>query len=110
VIERRERRDAGLYELVHEPVVKVESFDVRRARPLRKDARPGDRETVRVRTDGPHERDVLFIAVVVIVGDVTGVVVLDVACLVRVRVPDRRAFAILVPRALDLVRRSRCAP
>src|SRR5262245_61318332 len=45
-----------------------------------------------------------------IVGDVAGVVVLDVPWLVRVRIPDRGAFAVLVPRALDLVRRRADSP
>jgi hypothetical protein len=41
VVERGERRDARRDQLVHQPVVKVEAFRVRRARALREDARPG---------------------------------------------------------------------
>src|SRR5262245_65151792 len=47
---------------------------------------------------------------VMVVGDVAGVVVLDVPRLVRVRIPDREALAILVPRTLDLVRRCTHSP
>jgi hypothetical protein len=38
-----------------------------------------------------------------VVGDVAGVVILYIPRLMRVRVPDREALAILVPSALDLV-------
>jgi hypothetical protein len=48
--------------------------------------------------------------VVVVVGDVAVVVVLDISGGVGVRVPDRQTLAILVPRALDLVRGCRDAP
>src|SRR5262245_38292725 len=47
---------------------------------------------------------------VVVVRDVAGVAVLDMTRRVRVGVPDRRALAVLVPCAFDLVRRGADAP
>ena len=53
---------------------------------------------------------VLFVAVVVVDRDIAGDTVLDLARRVRKRVPDGWTFAVLVPRALDLVRRRGDAP
>src|SRR5262249_15950528 len=77
---------------------------------LRKDARPGDGEAIGVGAKRTHERHVLLVSMVVIVGDVSGVAVLDLARRVREGVPDRRTLAVLVPRAFDLVRRGGRAP
>src|SRR5690606_39170479 len=57
-----------------------------------------------------HQRHVLAIAVVVVVGDVAGVAVPHGAGGVRVAIPDRFALAVGVPRALDLVGGRRRAP
>jgi hypothetical protein len=45
----------------------------------------------------PHQRDVLPVAVVVVVGHITVLAVLDVARGVGVGVPDRGALAVLAP-------------
>src|SRR5262249_61187658 len=82
----------------------------RLAGPVRKNAGPGDGEPIRVGTEVLHQRHILFVPVIVVVCDVTCVAVLDLARCVRVRVPDRRTLAILIPRALDLIRRSARAP
>ena len=47
---------------------------------------------------------------VVVVGDIAVVVVLDVPTRVRVRISDRHALAVRVPRTIDLIRRSSDAP
>src|SRR5262249_19010153 len=104
VIERGEWLDALGAKLVGEALVEVDALRIRRARALREDARPGDGEPVGGRVDVLHQRDVLLVAVVVVVGDVAIVVVLDVAGRVREFVPDRLALAVLVPSALDLIR------
>src|SRR5262245_65578663 len=81
------------------------------ARPVGKDARPGDGEPIGIRADVPfHHRDVLFVPVVVVVGNIAGVAVLDLPWGVCVRVPYRFAFAVLVPCTFDLVRRGSGAP
>src|SRR5215510_13058938 len=84
---------------------------IRMARPVGKDTRPGDGEPIRIRADVPfHYRDVLFVAAVVVVGNVAGVAILDLPWGVCVRVPYRFAFAVLVPCTFDLVRRGGRAP
>src|SRR5262249_138095 len=57
-----------------------------------------------------HQRNILLVPVVMIVGDVAVVVVLDVPRLMRISIPDREALAVLVPGALDLIRRGAGAP
>src|SRR5262249_34875007 len=96
--------------LVPQPVVEVEALGVRLPRAFGEDARPADGESLRRRAQVLHQLHVLPVAVVVVVGDVSGVAVLDLARRVRVRVPDRWALAVLVPRALDLVGRGGRAP
>lgn len=86
--QRSERFDPGGNQLVDEAIVEVEAFGVRRSGSLRKDARPGDGETIGVGADALHQRHVLLVAVIVVVGDVTRVVILDLARRVRVGVPD----------------------
>src|SRR5262249_37577593 len=52
----------------------------------------------------------LPVAMIVIIGDVSGVAVPDLAWRVRVGIPDRRTLAVRVPCAFDLVGRGRGAP
>src|SRR5262249_49689841 len=77
---------------------------------LGEDPRPGDREAVGGGADRLHQRDVLLIPVVVVVRHIAGVAVLDLAWRVGKGVPDRRPLAVLVPRALDLIRGRRHTP
>src|SRR5262245_24653882 len=105
-----ERRDPGSNKLVNETIVKIEPFLIRLTSPARKDARPGDRKPIGVRPDALHQGDILLVATIVVVGDVASIAVLDVAGRVRVPVPDGLAFAVLVPRALDLVCRRGSGP
>src|SRR5262249_54550158 len=93
-----------------EAAVEVEALGVGRAGALGEDPRPGDREPVRVRADVLHQRDVLLVAVVMVVGDVAGVVILDLPGRMGVGVPDRDALAVLVPGPLDLIGGRRDAP
>src|SRR5262249_31403011 len=97
-------------QLIDQAVVEVEALQVGLPGAVGEDARPGDREAIRPRPDLPHEPDVLLVAMVVIIGDVAGVAVLDLSRRWRVRIPDRRSLAVLVPRAFDLVRGRRNAP
>src|SRR5262249_4395498 len=103
VIQRRKRLDAGRFQFVDQAAVEVDPLRIGLARPFRKNARPGDGKPVRVGADVLYQRNVFLIAVIMVVGDVAGVVVLDVPGLVRVRIPDRQALAILAPRTLNLV-------
>ena len=58
MVERDERADAGGEQVVDETVVEVEACLVDAAASLRQDARPGDREAVRVEAELLHARDV----------------------------------------------------
>jgi hypothetical protein len=77
VVEGGGRRDAGAEQLVDEPVVERQPRLVHRSElprgDLRGDPRPGDGEAVGPDAELPHDRDVLAVAVVVVVGDVAGV-------------------------------------
>src|SRR6516162_5967186 len=97
MIESGERLDAGRLQLVYHTAVEVEPLWIGPARALRKDARPGDREAIGIGADFLHQRNILLVPVVVIVSDVAGVVVLNVARSMGVGVPDRFAFFVLVP-------------
>ena len=110
MVQRREGFDAGRSQLVNQPAVKIESLLIDLSRAVREDARPRNREPVRIRAQVLHDLHVLFVAVIVIDRHVAGVAVLHLAWRVRERVPDRQTLAVLVPRAFDLIRRRRDAP
>src|SRR5690606_16889829 len=78
--------------------------------PVRLHPRPRHREPVGGQAEVGHELHVLTEAVVVVAGHVAGVTAGDRSGDAAERVPDRRAAAVLVDRALDLVRRGRGPP
>ena len=100
VIKRRERRDAVGDELVEQAIVEVEPLRIGRAGALRKYSRPRDREPIGGHAERLHRLHVVLVAMIVIGGDVAGVVVADLSRRVRERVPDRGAAAIRVRRHL----------
>jgi hypothetical protein len=104
VVEGGVGRDARFQQRVHQPVVEGQTGRVDRPAALRHDPRPGDGEAVRVEVEGLHQAQVLGGAVVVVAGDVAGVVAVDLAGGMGEGVPDGRGPAVLVHRALDLVR------
>src|SRR4030095_11255632 len=110
VVERGERCDPRRDQFVHQAVVEVQALEVWLTCPVREDPRPGDGEAVRGRAEVLHQGDVFLVAMVMVVGDVAGGAVADLPLRVRVCVPDRWAFAVLVPCALDLVCRGGRAP
>ena len=110
VVEREHRLDAPLPEAVDEPPVEVQALPVNRPAPDRLDAGPGDGEAVGLQPDLGHQVEVLFQAVVVVAGYVSGVAVEHLARRVGEGVPDRGAPPPLVRGALDLVRGRRGAP
>ncbi len=105
VVERDDRADAGVEQLVDEPVVEREPEGVGGAGAVGLDARPRDREPVGLEPEALHERDVLRHAVVVVARDLAGVAVRDLARGRGEGVPDGLAAAVLLGRALDLVAR-----
>ncbi len=110
MIERRERFDIVIEKFVDQAVVEVETFGVRRTGSFRKYPRPGDRETIGLDPQFPDQADVFLVSMVVIVGAVRVAVILDLAGRVGERIPDRAAPAVLIDRALDLIRGSCGAP
>ena len=109
MVQRRDRTDAALEQPVDEPRVEVDAGLVRRRRARRLDARPRDGEAVGAEAELGHQVEVALPAVVVVAGDIAGVAVPHLAGRLRERVPDRRAAAVLVERALHLIRGRRGA-
>src|SRR5690606_31754798 len=96
--------DAALQQAVDEPRVERDPRRVHRARAAGLDARPGDRETVRLQPELGHQVEVRLPSVVVVVGYVTRVAVPHLAGRVAEGVPDRGSAAVLPCGTLDLVR------
>ncbi len=104
VVERRDGRDPPRHEPVDQPPVERQALRVRRPAPGRLDARPRDREAVRLQAEGLHQVEVGVEPVVVVVGDVARVPAEDLPGRAAERVPDGGAAPALVDRALDLIR------
>ena len=103
VVQRRPRGDALLEQRLRQAAVEVEAGAVGRSGAVGLDARPRDREPVRVEAEVGHQRDVLRPAVIVVVGDVAGAAVGDRAGDAGERVPDALAAPVLPGGAFDLV-------
>ena len=103
VVERRHRAHAALEQAVHQPRVEVQADPVQPPGAAGLYAGPGDGEPVRVQPEVPDDVEIRLVAVIVVVGDVTGVAVERLAWGVAEGVPDRPSAAALVDRALDLV-------
>ena len=101
VVQRQPRQDAGIEQLVDEPLVEVDALRVERAA-VGTHARPRGREAVGLQPHRLHERHVVAVAVVVVARDVAVVAVDDGAGHAAEGVPDRVAAAVLVGGALDL--------
>jgi hypothetical protein len=110
VIKRGIRLDTVGEQLVHEAIVEIEAFRVRRPVAVWKHPRPGDREAIGLGAEILDEADILFIEVIMIVGAIGVGAVLDLAGRVAEGVPDRHPAAILMNGAFDLVGRCRRAP
>ena len=110
VIQRGKGLEAIGQQLIHQPIVEVEAFRVRRTRALRKHPRPRDRKSIRLDAEIPDQADVLLVAVVVVVGAVAVGVIGDPAGGVGKGVPDRAAAAVFIDGALDLIGRRGRAP
>ncbi len=109
MIQAKPRFDAGCENGIDEPVVKCESWLIRRTATLRQNPRPGDGKTVGLNAELLHQGNIFGITVVVIASNVAGVMVGD-AALQPVGVPDAEPAAVLARRALDLEGGGRHAP
>src|SRR5262245_5270854 len=103
MIQRGKRLDSSCLQLVYQAIVEVEPLRIGLAGAFRKDTRPGNGEAVGIGADVLHQRYVFLVAMIMVVGDVAGVVILYVTGCMRVCIPNRKALAIFLPRALDLV-------
>ena len=101
MIQAEPRLDTGGEDRIDQAVIERQSEFVRRPPPLRQNPRPSDGKPIGLNAEPLHQPDVLQIAMVVVAGDVAGVVVGDLAFL-AVGVPDAGAAAVFARRALDL--------
>ena len=108
VVQRQPREDVGIQQLVDEPTVEVDALRVERAA-VGAHARPRGGEPVGLQSHALHQRDVTLVPVVVVARHIAVVGVDDGARHAAERIPDRVATAVLVCRALDLVRSGGCA-
>jgi hypothetical protein len=104
VVQRGHRLDVVGQQLVDEGPVEVEAGGADAVRPGRLHPGPGDREPVGVDAERAEQADVLAVAASVVGGDGGVVTPSHLAGRGRERVPDRRAAAVAVHAALDLVR------
>ena len=104
------RGHPALEQAVHQPVIEVEAARFDRAGAGGHDSRPGHGEAISVDAERRHQVEVGLPAVVMVASDVAGRAVADQPWRVGERVPHRRPLAVLVPRALDLVRGGGDAP
>ena len=110
VIERRVRRYAVLKIItLSKSAIELHAGRVELAGAGRKDPGPRNRESIRIHAEIGHDRHILGIPVVVIIGYVAGRTVRDLAWRVGEGIPDAGAAAVLAYSALDLVGRG-CRP
>src|ERR1700680_4163983 len=103
MIERNQRPDVRLEQRIHQAVVIIDAFGIRRAGPGRLNASPRDRKAVAVQIKRPHQGNVLPPAMIGVASQVARVAVSDFAWSVREAVPNGLALAVFIPRAFNLV-------
>ena len=110
MIQRRKRLDAVSQQFVEQAVVEIEAFWIWRAGAFREDARPCDRKPIGLCAQRLHQLNVFLVQVIMVGRGVAVAVIGDGAARVGEAVPDRRAAAVFVDGALDLIGRGRRAP
>lgn len=103
MIQRWQRLNSGLQELVNKPVIEVQATLVYGPGSIGDNTRPRYRETVSVEPQITHQADVITVTMVMIAGDCPGVSLEDRPRHSREGVPDRLATTILVHGAFDLI-------
>jgi hypothetical protein len=102
VIEGEPRHDVLLEQLVDQLRVEGEALLVDLSA-VRAHARPGSGEAVGLQPEVGHERNIVFVAVVMVAGNLAVIAVHDGAGNSAKGIPDRIRAAVLVRGALDLV-------
>ena len=103
MVQRHIRRDAVRQQFVQQPIIEVETLRVRRAVPVRKHARPRNRETIGLDAQILDQANVFLVAMIVIVGLIGIAAVFDLARLMGESIPDRAAASVFKHGALDLI-------
>ena len=103
VVKGEPGQDAGIQQLVDEPLVEVDALEVERAA-VGTHPRPRRREAVGLQSHRGHERHVVAVAVVVVARDITVVGVDHGAGNPAEGIPDRVGAPALVGGPFDLVR------
>src|SRR5437660_643961 len=110
MIERQEWLDVSGEQGVDQPVVEIEAGLVERPASFRQNPGPRDREPISVDAKFAKQFQVLGPAMIVVAGNVPGLASRYCPRRVSEDVPDGKALAVLIPGALNLVRRRRHAP
>ena len=103
MIKCRERPNTIRKQLIDESIVKVEALWIRRSSSRGEHTRPRDRESITFDAERLHQLDVLLVAMIVIVGDVTIGVGHDLTGCVRERIPNGNTAAVVFCCPLDLI-------
>ena len=106
MVHGHDRLDIVFQALCNHIPVKIKPFFVYFPGPFREDSCPCDRETVGFETKLSKQGDIFPVSVVVIAGNRK----ISDTFRMLVHINDRRALAILVYRAFNLIGGSRCAP
>src|SRR5205823_5702809 len=107
---RAKRFNAIRLQLVNQTLVVSNPFFVRLARALWENTRPRNREAIRFSAEPLQQLHIFFVAMVLVVGDVAGLIFVHLAGNMRKRVPDGGSSAILLGRAFHLIRGGGTAP
>lgn len=111
MIERCKRLYTVGQQLVNKTVVKVEPLRIGLTATLLKNTWPGNGEAVGIGAQLVfHERNILPITMIVIVGHIAGIAVADIARGMRKGIPYGRPLSIFVPGTLNLIGRSGHSP
>ena len=99
VIERGKRLDAVGQQFVQQSVVEIEALGIRRSASFRKYARPRDRKAIGLGAEFLDELNVLLVAMVMVVRDVGGALVDDLAgrCVKRSQIDGPRPSSLTAP-------------
>ncbi len=103
VIEREQRLDVVLEQLVDEAVVEIQSCGVHLAGARGQDAAPRNAEAVRLHSELSHQRNIFGPTAIVIARDVASVAIAHQSVRVHEAMPDARASAVSNRRAFDLI-------
>ena len=110
VIEAQPRRDGARRKPVDQPIVEIKTARLHDAGAIGQNARPRRREAIIGEAAAREQLDIFRPAMIVVAGDVAGIVALHPSRRMRKDVPDAFAAAVEIDRAFDLIARRRSAP